>query len=58
LRVAAFATPAFGSPTSTNRARAREVSVAALRQDKTGRREDPAAAAEDRNDLGTLARLG
>jgi hypothetical protein len=55
---AAWALGAFGSDVLTlARVRARVIGLAALREEKTGARDDPTAAAKDRMDRATLATL-
>jgi hypothetical protein len=55
---AAWATGAFGQDIlALAGVRARVIALAALREEKTGARDDPAAAAKDRRDLRTLGRL-
>ena len=55
---AAWATGAFGQDVLTLAGiRARVIALAALREEKTGSRDDPAAVAKDRKDLVTLERL-
>jgi hypothetical protein len=55
---ATWATGAFGRDVlPLGGIRARVIALAALRDEKTGARHDPAAAAKDRNDLATLERL-
>jgi hypothetical protein len=55
---ASWAAGAFGQDVLTLAGvRARVIALAALREEKTGSRDDPAAADKDRRDLATLARL-
>jgi hypothetical protein len=55
---ASWAAGAFGQDVLTLAGvRARVIALAALREEKTGARDDPAAAAKDRQDIATLARL-
>jgi hypothetical protein len=55
---AAWATGAFGEDVLTlGGVRARVITVAALRGEKSGARDDPAIEAKDRQDLATLARI-
>jgi hypothetical protein len=56
---AAWAAGAFGQDVLTLRGvRARVIALAALREEKAGAHDDPVAAAKDRQDRATLARLG
>jgi hypothetical protein len=55
---AAWATGAFGEDVRTlGGIRARVIALPALREEKSGSREDPIAEAKDRQDLATLERL-
>jgi len=57
-RRAAWATGAFGQDVRTlEGVRARVIALAALREEKTGSRDDPAAEAKDREDRATLERI-
>ena len=57
-RRATWATGAFGQDLRTLAGvRARVITVPALREEKTGSRDDPVAEAKDRQDLATLERL-
>jgi|SRR5215207_672746 len=58
-RRAAWPTGAFGQDIRTlEGVRARVIGLAALREEKTGSRDDPAAEARDREDRATLERIG
>ena len=55
---ASWAKAAFGKDVRTLAGvRARVITLSALREEKTGARDDPVAAAKDRQDMATLARL-
>jgi hypothetical protein len=58
-RRATWAAGAFGQDLRTlDGVRARVITLPALREEKTGPRDDPAAQAKDRQDVATLQRLG